>query len=475
MSKPQKRAKVRKSIPRRKPAAPTSADLSAHEDQVADLAARLLTPEPPAPEVLAAGLDELRAFEAPVAQAALEQLAQEGQALALPLLNAALADEALVASAVLALARVADPAAAQLLDEVARQHPDRAVVKTARKSLFELRRAGIAWEAAPDEAPRDEWPLYKAIASHIDGTGVRSVWIARRDMFGGLRVGNFVLSETIGIKDCDGADGFGQVDFDRIIERGAESDPPLIYAEVGLPHARRLIEEARAINKESGAQLPFEFYTWKDLLGDPQPDEADPTQIDELAPEALGEHPEWLEQAPALLELPICADWVPDEEDVDPYLGRYGLSRLREMEGAFEGVADLGAKQDEGIVVRRAVRELFDEASVQIMQRRLEETALVLWLTGEPEAARWAGATAVALAEDVPQEEIPLLYELVRLGLDRAFALMLDELGPSGTVQELLARSAEAGVLVPGEESLAPPAPVAAEPPKSAGGVYLPK
>jgi len=471
MARPKKRGRGRAPAPRYRPAAPAAVDLAAHEETLDDLAARLLADEAPDAETLAAGLTELRELDAPVAAAALGRLAQEGESQALPLLEAALSDEALVLGAVQALAQVADPEAARLLDGVAREHPDRAVAKAARKSIFELRRAGIAWEAPVDETAREEWPLYKAIASHIDGEGTRSVWIARRDRFGGLRVANFILNEALGIKDCYGADSFGQVDFDRIIEEGATSEPPIIYAEVGLPHASRLIEEARELNKDSGFQLPLEFYTWKDMLGELQPEEEMPRPV-ELSRDVVRGHPEWLDQGEELLQLPACRTWILDAEEVEPYLAHYGRSKLRGWESEAEGVADLGAKQDEGIIVRRAVREIFDERRASRMQRRLDETALVLWLTNQHEEARWAAAAALALAEGAP-EEVPFLYDLVRVSLDLLLAGMLDTKGPEALLDELEERAASSGIVLPGSAGDRPQPPD--DLPQSEGGVYLPR
>jgi hypothetical protein len=476
MARPKKRRRGRgarrKLVPQHKPAASVAVDLSAHEEMLADLAARLLTDETPDAETLDAGLTELRELGDPITTAALARLAQEGGAQALPVLEAALSDDALALGAARALARVADPEAARLLDGIVREHPDRAVTKAARKSIFELRRAGIAWEAPVDETPREEWPLYKAIASHIDGEGTRSVWIARRGAFGGLRVANFILNEVLGIKDCYGADDFGLVDFDRIINEGAESDPPIIYAEIDLPYARRLIEEARALNKESGFQLPLEFYAWRNMLGEPQPDEEEQPRPVELSPDVVREHPEWLDKGEELLELPTCRYWILDAEDVEPYLGHYARSKLRELEGEAEGITDLGAKQDEGIIVRRAVREIFDEKRSPRMQRRLDETAMLLWLTDQQEEARWAAAAALTLAEETP-DEVPFLYELVHISLDLLMASMLDELGPEGFAHEMAERSSSE-IVLPGDRPDSPPPPDD-DLPQSEGGIYLPK
>jgi len=473
MARPKKRkARKGKLAPRPRLTTPAPVDLSAHEEQLADLAARLLTDEAPEAQVLAAGLTELRELGAPVAAAALDHLAQKGGPQALPVLEAALSDKALVLGAARALARVADPEAARLLDGVAHEHPDKAVVKAARKSLFELRRAGIVWEAPVDETPREEWPLYKALASQIDDEGTRSVWIARRGMFGALRVANFILNETLGIKDCYGTDDLGQVDFDRLVEEGAKIEPAIIYAQVGLPHARRLIEKARALNKASGFQLPLEFYTWKDMLGEPQPDEEEQPRPAELAPDVVREHSEWLDKSKELLELPACKYWILDREDVEPYLHHYYRGRMREFEGETQGIVDLGAKQDQGITVRRAVREIFDEKRTARMQNRLDETALLLWLTGQQEEARWAAAAALALDEGTLPEKVPFLYELVQVSLDLQMAeTMRDEVGEEELDHE---EEPESAILLPGDEH-SPRPTLTDEPPKSPGGVYLPK
>ncbi len=474
MARPKKRRKIqeRRLAAGRPAPAPSAVDLTAHEAMLADLAARLLTADPPDAETLATGMAQVQEL-GDAAASALAWLAQQGGSRALPLLEAALADEGLVLGAIQALAQVTDPEAARLLDGVAREHPQKAVVKAARRSLFELRRAGIVWEAPVDETPREEWPLYKVLASYIDSEGSRSVWIARRGMFGGLRVANFILNETLGIKDCYGADNFGKVDFDRLLEDAAASDPPILYASISLPHARRLIEEARALNKESGFQLPLDFYTWRDIVGEPQPGEEEPPRPAELTPEVIRGHPEWLDEAKGLIELPACRSWLLDGEVVEPYVDHYARNRIRGLEGQAEGITDLGAVQDEGIIVRRAVREIFDEKRASQMQRRLDETALLLWLTDQPEAARWAAATALTLAEGTPPEEVPFLYELVRASLDLRMAEIVAELRESGAFEEE-EEEEPSEILLPGDEHRPRPAPTYA-PRKSPGGVYLPR
>ena len=455
--------------------APVPVDLTAYEATLADLAEQLLKTEPPTSETVAAALAQIRELGQAVAPAALSWLAQKGGIQALPVLEAALMDETLAWAAVQALARVKEPAAAQLLDSVARTHANRAVVKAARKALYELRRAGVMWETPVEEAPREERPLYKVLASQIDSEGTRSIWIARRGAFGGLRVANFILNEVVGIKDCYGAERIGKVDFDRLIEDAAQDSPPFIYAEIGLPHARRLIEEARAQNKETGSQLPLDFYTWKDILGEPSPDEVEPQPVVELSPEVVSGHPEWLDQAPGLLDLPACRFWLLERELVEPYVDYYTRNVVRGLESQAEGITDLGVVQNEGIIVRRVVREVFDEKRAARMQRRLEETALLLWLTGQPEAARWAAATALALAAGTPPEEVPFLYELARRSLDLRIAEILAELKESGALDEGEEEEEKPPlILLPGEGRHPQPGPVDGQR-KSAGGVYLPK
>ena len=209
------------------------------------------------------------------------------------------------------------------------------------------------------------------------------------------------------------------------------------------------------------------------MLGEATPEDGRP-QIAELAPDVVHDHPEWLDEAKKLVELPVCRYWIFDPEDVEPHLEHYGRNKIRELKSKESGVPDLGAMGDEAIIVRRAVRELFDEKRRPRVQRRLEETAILLWLISQPDEARWAAATALSLAEGAEAEDVPFLYELVRLSLDRAMALAVQEARKDSADLEEDEDYEPSEIILPGEAFQPPPSPDR-EPPQTPGGIYLPR
>ncbi len=384
-----------------KPAAPPG--LTSEQEALASELASRLSAEPH--DLLAEIMQQPR----PVSPALLARLAQQGQALAVPLLELAASgsDGDLALAAIEALGTVHAAEATQALQRLLVAGGDKNRLKAARRALYRLSQRGVPVAPvapAPAPAPVFEEPVLAALASPYDGSGTQLMWVVRQNRWGDLRLAVFMLSDEEGVKECFGLDPCSKKEWQRQREWAGEEDIPMTA--VGLSACRWLIAQAREINQASDSDLPAELDRWQRLLESSQ---AQPWP-EELSPDHLHAHPELLAESRRLVKAEECQAWLPDE-GLEQYADEMNEAATQD---ADLPVVDLGAVQAEGAVVNRVVQELFREKLKERFQRRLRGMAAYFWGAGRQEEAQWAAASALALAEgSVPLAEQPFLWESV--------------------------------------------------------------
>jgi len=394
----------------------TPPGLTSEQEALASELASRLDAEPQA--ILA----EIEKQPRPVAPALLARLAQQGQALAVPLLELAGRgnDGDLALAAIEALGTVRATEAAQALQRLSAAGGDKARLKAARRALYRLSQLGVPVTPAapaPALAPAFEEPVVAAMASPYDSIGTQLVWVVRQNRWGDLRLAVFLLNDEVGIKDCFGLAPCSKKEWQRQREWAMGEDIPM--TEVGLSACRWLIAQAREINQASDSELPAEFDRWERLLEGSQ---AQPWP-EELSPDHLHAHPELLAEAKRLVRAEECQGWLQDE-GLEKYADEMNEAATQDAELP---VVDLGAVQAEGAVVSRVVQELFQEELKERFQRRLQGMAAYFWGAGRQQEAQWAAASALALAEgSVSVAEHPFLWESVYATLRTAAQIAED-------------------------------------------------
>lgn len=309
-----------------------------------------------------------------------------------------------------------------ILTQIAEGHLDKKIRKSARKSLFRLQSAGLAVKKLldPDVARSRERKArhkpYQALMSNVDGTGSQLVILAREMLAGDLHTLQVILNEKEGIKDCHAVRGLTKKSFARFIEtmldKVQEENPfEMILEKIDYNYGIRLLTEAEKLNEALGTEVPAAYLSVKELFLE----SADPTVPNpiyrELDAEQIKAQSYFLSNSVELIVHPLLQSWMFDPKEIKKY--------VEELEKQEETVLELSpqfTKEREDAVFDQALLELFDETRKTLYKERLEKTAYLLFLQGEPEEAKKALAAAIALDPQtgVRIKDHPLMVELVR-------------------------------------------------------------
>lgn len=400
-----------------------AADPAAVAALVAQLGSQLDAPD--------AALAALASAPPPAAAAALATLPVDDGAARRALLArvAAETDQQLAMVALAALGAQADADAAATLAQLADTLPHKERRKEARRVLFQLRSQGVAVPASPTSspAPRASAPqatIYRALASHIDGLGSRLLWLFADRPLGGAWWIVAVLNDLAGLKDLTVRDTTRKRLAAQEAEVRAKTD--FVWVELPVPYGQWLVQEAVALNAESGFALPTEYLAWRELIGAPAPPVERPLAYEQVSRFEVKMRPELLRDSPHLFEEPEIDGWFLGYREVKPYAT--DLRRMRESRLVLSTESE---EQRLERTVNQAIRELFTAPQRRALQRRLEETAYIFLSSGRPEQAKRAVAAAVEIADSDPlllsrhpfvkalvERSIELAIQAERAGID---------------------------------------------------------
>ena len=302
-------------------------------------------------------------------------------------------DERLALAATGLLGAVRDQAAACALQELAAGSPSSAVRKAARREIHRLVSFGIS-AAAPTAAPtiagrRVEWPVYRTLASPIDGDGNRAIWFALQSG-ADVELISLLINDQVGIKDAV-AEEMSTSRFDREARRFLE-DATLPWVDMPADYCRYLIEEAHSLNATSGTALLVDYLAWRERIGRPEQIYERPLVYSVINAMEVRWDPRYLDSSGNLFDLPMFQSWLFERSEVGEF--------VREMITARQAgivLAGMGNEARSRMVVDRAMVKLFDARRRALYKRRLEEMAYVLWKLDLGYHAREALAAAMAL------------------------------------------------------------------------------
>ncbi|MFN8523598.1 MAG: hypothetical protein U0821_10925 [Chloroflexota bacterium] len=366
-----------------------------------------------------------------------------------------------------ALGCITSSEAARTLGWLADAASDKNLRKAARRELHRLRSVGIqtAPAAPPAAAPRRGVPastLVRSLVSRLDGDGAREIWLVWERVLGGLDLLMLLVHEQRGVRDAAVRDTTRR----RLTELVQQTGEQLgaAFAEVPVEYGLALLAEALARNRESGQVVPAPLQARRDLLAS-LPAPAEPLIYQHVARGQIMLRPDLLDRAETLLEEPELDGWMFDWTDVRPTAEKIAERRLT------SNVAINPITHEElDSLLDDAVRVLATTDHRKRLSRRLEETALLLWLRGAERQAR----VAVALAQELTGMTITtprtstlvipgaaaaasvettrpawrFLRQMVNLGVGAAIALM-EEAGARGVDPDRLVEALQRGS--PGE------------------------
>jgi len=362
-----------------------------------------------------------------LAAASLEALLAEAGEEAVPTVEqvALTGEEATALPAIHALGTLRAPAAASALVRLADHLPGKEQKKAARRELARLRSQGISVAIERADASGVSTPLqpraipYRALASHVDGTGSRMLWLYADRPLGGAYLLSFVLNDLVGMKDFFVRDSTRK----RLALREAEAREQTSISWVDLPveYAQWLVQEAAALNTESGTTLPTEYQLWREVVGEPAQPPERPLVYETVSRFEVKMRPELLRESPRLFEEPELQGWFFSYQEVREYANE--LRRARESRLVLSNESE---EQRQERVAGQAIRDLFTPALRRGLQRRLEETGYIFVRSERPLQARLAVAAAVEIADSDPI--VLPRHPFVRTIVERSIELVIQAL-----------------------------------------------
>ncbi len=338
---------------------------------------------------------------------ALEGLARDAQERSLPLLLA-VAERAPVpqaTAAVAAFALVRRPEAAQALHNLAERERRREIRKEARRSLFRLRAAGVALpEAATGQAQADAHPIVLARVTNVDGSGSRLIAIGREGSLGTVNLVTALVNDERGLRNVVGM-RLTRNELPRRLESMFADKGGIHLVDAPADYCQEAILAARELNRQALEPIPPDFYTWQEVIGEPQRHYEREPIYDEVSAAAVRWNPQLLDESDRLLDLPEFSSWLLPEGDVADTVRE--LARARESGLVLPGRSQ---REQERRAIDRFVERYFTDAIRRRYQLRLERTAYVLLKLGRARDAQLALAAALALdpASGTPLTRQPL-------------------------------------------------------------------
>jgi len=376
---------------------------------------------------------EASSLAAPAAEsvAAVRALGTSADPAAVPLLErlglSSRRDLALAASESLSSLRL--DAAAAALDRIATGSSDKAVQKTARRSLYRLSSQGIKLAPAAPTAPvtlgSREATLYRVVASASDGAGNRAMWFGAERPMGGIYMIAVMLNDVRGLVDVSGRDTTRK----RFAEQESkmrETDP-MGWAELPFEYAKQLIQEAVERNKEERAPIPSGYAMWADLIGNPEQPFEQALIYNDIRAIEVRLHPTLERETPHLFEQPEIEPWFLPPSQTRKWARQLADTVTPRL--VLTPESDAG-RQDR--ILKEAIKELFPPKVLHGLRRRLEETAYIFLRTDREQDARRAVAAAATIEDQRPLQpphpfvramairSLQIAYEVERSGTEPA-------------------------------------------------------
>ena len=293
------------------------------------------------------------------------------------------------------LAAVPLTGSAMMLQEILADSAPKALQKSVKKALHRLKSRGVAF--GDNQAPRQVvlghsgGQLERCLASFIDATGDRMILMVRARPGGGYHIGYLVLNYGTGIRLAQALQA-SRRELPEMLE-SVQTQMPLIELEPA--HCQRQIALVQQLNLATHTPVPEEFFTLRDIIGEPEAMPETGAIYEALSPEELEMAKAQDTHAADLLNLPELAGWTLPESVVREY-----ADALAEINESKIVVSETMKRERVDRVFESAMQEVLGEGPRAIMRLRLEETAHCFLQTGRRVEAMWALGAAESLLED---------------------------------------------------------------------------
>jgi hypothetical protein len=329
-----------------------------------------------------------------------------------------------------ALGTIRDAQAAEALDRISRGSAEKAVQKSARRSLYRLSSQGIRVTVA--EQPAAQGPaaartatLYRVVASAFDGSGTRAMWFGADRPLGGIYMIAATVNDVEGLTDVYGRDTTRK----RFAEQEAkmrETDP-MAWVELPFDYAKQLIAEAVARTRDEHLLVPNSYAMWAALIDSPDTPLEQPIVYREISAIEARLHPTLEGETPRLFEQPEIEPWFAPPSAALKWAHQMADTMTARLIVTLESDTE---RQER--ILREAVKDLFPPRVIRGLRRRLEETAYIFLRTGREPDARRAVAAAVTIEDVRPLQPLhPFLRAMAMRSLQIAYEAERSGVEPS--------------------------------------------
>jgi len=313
-----------------------------------------------------------------------------------------------------------------LANSSSRQLKQHARTALGRLTMFSV--PGIE-DAAMEQTPHQQEPLYEARVSFVDGSGAQMVMLSWRRSDGLLKGVNVLYQDTWGIKDCYGTD---EMEVDRWIELVESMEEQGFGSfQVSLDYCRALIADARAMNKRTRHKLPVAYAIWRPLIeGDESSKKNTPAATIMLEPLSFTPTLAKLAQrGDELLQLREFESWTFEpfasiQPHVNSYIGAFtpvNSSRSRKRKGV--------QKANQETIVNEVLEKVVDDKWRLLYEARLRRQGALFEFVGRTDDALMVSAVAAALhpASGLTPQEQPFLRAFMHRSLGNGLLRMMAE------------------------------------------------
>ena len=367
----------------------------------ATVARQLDAEEPPElddVEMLAAPLDAaVRALPVPLAVDVARQAAARDLARALAVLRTVRPQIETQDLPVLVngLAAVPLTGSAMMLQDILADSPPKALQKSVKKALHRLKSRGVVFGDSQGTRQvvlgNTAGQLERCLASFIDASGDRMILMIRTRPGGGYQIAYLVLNYGTGIRFAKALQA-NRRELPELLE-SVQAQAPLIELEPA--HCQRQIALIQQLNLATRTPVPEEFFTLRDIIGEPDAMPETGAIYEALSPQELEMARAQGTHAGDLLQLPELAGWTLPESVVREY-----ADALAEIDESKIVVSEAMKRERVDRVFESAMKEVLGEGPRAVMRLRLEETAHYFLQTGRRTEAMWALGAAESLLDD---------------------------------------------------------------------------
>jgi len=272
-----------------------------------------------------------------------------------------------------------------------------------KKHLFRMKNKGL--HVVIPETEDEKSPKYlkiepsraNAYVTGIDYLGERLVFVSKSILGWGVVFFQITLSDQEGLKNFSAFD-LNRKEVKNFLTRISE-DGVIQLTDIDPDYSYYLIDEAYQISLKKGLALPEQFSHWKAEIDDLKGEVDKPIIHNCIPKEELNkEDIDYLRgRYASLFELNEFKDWFLEPRLIWSYIEEY-----REAETSPLVLNPYQVEERKESVIKRAAKETFGDDFRKMHQRRLEETAYLLFRKTEKEATM----VTLAAAEDLKPEGV---------------------------------------------------------------------